>query len=67
MPFYRFENLKSYRFNPHLSTAEGPVIEGEFMYLYVKDRTWTLIGAAADEALPDTSSRYHKTPRIAGP
>lgn len=120
MPFYRFENLKSYRFNPHLSTADGPVIEGEFMYfrmvtkkagtgaelhyhpnellafplrgrvdcivgkdrrivqpgmlvhfppyarhgfkatedgdlryLYIKDRTWTLIGAAADEVLPD--------------
>ncbi|HJQ62277.1 MAG TPA: cupin domain-containing protein [Burkholderiales bacterium] len=120
MPFYRFENLASHRFNPHLSTAEGPVIEGEFMYfrmvtkragtgselhyhpnelmafplagkincmvgrdrrivppgtfvhippfarhgfkacedgdlryLYIKDRTWTLIGAAADEALPD--------------
>lgn len=120
MPFYRFENFKSYRFNPHLSTAEGPVIGGEFMYfrrvtkragtgselhyhpnelmafplegkinclvgadrrivppgtfvhippyarhgfkatedgdlhyLYIKDRTWTLIGVAADEALPD--------------
>lgn len=32
MPFYRFENLKSYRFNPHLSTADGPVIEGEYLY-----------------------------------
>jgi len=120
MPFYRFENFKSYRFNPHLSTADGPVIEGEYLYfrmvtkkagtgaelhyhpnellafpligkvdcivgkdrrivtpgtlvhfppyarhgfkatedgglkyLYIKDRTWTLIGAAADEALPD--------------
>jgi len=120
MPFYRFEDFKSYRFNPHLSTADGPVIEGETMYfrmvtkkagtgaelhyhpnelmafplrgkgdcvvgtdrrilhpgtfvhfppyarhglkatedgdlkyLYIKDRTWTLIGAAADEALPD--------------
>ena len=120
MPFYRFEDMKSYRFNPHLSTADGPVIEGETMYfrmvtkkagtgaelhyhpneliafplrgkgdcvvgkdrrilqpgtfvhfppyarhglkatedgdlkyLYIKDRTWTLIGAAADEALPD--------------
>jgi quercetin dioxygenase-like cupin family protein len=120
MPFYRFEDFKSYRFNPHLSTAEGPVIEGETLYfrlvtkkagtgaelhyhpnellafplhgkvdsivgtdrrivqpgtlvhfppyarhgfkatedgdlkyLYIKDRTWTLIGAAADEALPD--------------
>lgn len=119
MPFHRFEEFKSHRFNPHLSTAEGPVIEGEFMYfrmvtkragtgselhyhpnelmafplegkinclvgrdrrivppgtfvhippyarhgfkacedgdlryLYIKDRTWTLIGAAADEALP---------------
>lgn len=122
MPFYRFEGMKSYRFNPHLSTAEGPVIEGETLYfrmvtkragtgaelhyhpnelvafplrgkadcvvgkdrrilhpgtfvhfppcarhglkatedgdlryLYIKDRTWTLIGAAADEALPDTA------------
>jgi quercetin dioxygenase-like cupin family protein len=120
MPFHRFENFESHRFNPHLSTAEGPVIEGEYMYfrmvtkragtgselhyhpnelmafplegkincvvgsdhrivmpgtfvhippnarhgfkacedgdlryLYIKDRTWTLIGAAADEALPD--------------
>ena len=120
MPFHRFEAMKSYRFNPHLSTADGPVIEGEFMYfrmvtkkagtgaelhyhpnelmafplqgkgdcivgkdqrilqpgtfvhfppyarhglkatedgdlryLYIKDRTWTLIGAAADEALPE--------------
>jgi quercetin dioxygenase-like cupin family protein len=119
LPFYRFEDFKSYRFNPHLSTAEGPVIEGETLYfrmvtkkagtgaelhyhpnellafplsgkvdcivgkdrrilqpgmlvhfppyarhgfkatedgdlkyLYIKDRTWTLIGAAADEALP---------------
>ena len=119
MPYYRFEGLKSHRFNPHLSTAEGPVIEGEYMYfrmvtkragtgselhyhpnelmafplrgkadcvvgkdrriiepgqfvhfppyarhglkateegefryLYIKDRTWTLIGAAADEGLP---------------
>jgi quercetin dioxygenase-like cupin family protein len=120
MPFHRFEGLASHRFNPHLSTAEGPVIEGRYMYfrlvtkragtgstlhyhpnelmafplegkincvvgkdrrivppgtfvhippyarhgftatedgdlryLYIKDRTWTLIGAAADEALPE--------------
>jgi quercetin dioxygenase-like cupin family protein len=120
MPYYRFEGLKTHRFNPHLSTAEGPVIEGEYMYfrmvtkragtgaelhyhpnelmafplrgkgdcvvgkdrriiqpgsfvhfppyarhglkatedgdlkyLYIKDRTWTLIGSAADEALPE--------------
>lgn len=120
MAFYRFEKLKSHRFNPHLSTAVGPVIEGDYMYfrlvtkgagtgaelhyhpnellafplrgrvdsivgkdrrivapgtlvhfppfarhgfkatedgdlqyLYIKDRTWTMIGAAADEALPD--------------
>jgi quercetin dioxygenase-like cupin family protein len=120
LPFHRFEDFKSYRFNPHLSTAEGPVIEGETLYfrmvtkragtgaelhyhpnelmafplqgkvdcivgkdrrivrpgtfvhfppyarhgfkatedgdlkyLYIKDRTWTLIGAAADEALPE--------------
>ncbi len=117
MGFYRFEKLKSYHFNPHLSSTQGPLIEGEYMYfrrvtkaaggksrlhyhpnefmafllegrisavvgagrrtvrpgslihipsnarhsfkaledlqyLYVKDRTWTMIGAAADEALP---------------
>ena len=27
--------------------------EADLNYLYMKDRTWTLIGAAADEALPD--------------
>ena len=32
MGFYRFEKLKSHRFNPHLSTADGPVIEGEYLY-----------------------------------
>lgn len=120
MPFYRLDKLKHHHLNPHLSTGEGPVIEGEYMYfrinikragtgselhyhpnelmtfpvlgkincvvgkerrivrpgtfvhvppcarhsfkatedgdvhyLYVKDRTWTLIGSAADEALPD--------------
>jgi quercetin dioxygenase-like cupin family protein len=120
MAFYRFEQLKSHHLNPHLSTAEGPVIEGDYLYfrlvtkragtgselhyhpnelmafplqgkincvvgsdrrivppgtfvhippyarhgfratedgdlryLYIKDRTWTLIGSAADEALPD--------------
>lgn len=120
MPFHRFENFKVHYLNPHLSTGEGPVIEGQYMYfrivtkkagtgstlhyhpnelmafplsgkinavvgrerrivqpgtfvhmppyarhgfvacedadliyLYIKDRTWTLIGAAQDEALPD--------------
>ncbi len=120
MPFHRFENFKVHHLNPHLSTGEGPVIEGAYMYfrivtkkagtgstlhyhpnelmafplsgsinalvgrerrivppgtfvhmppyarhgftacedgdltyLYIKDRTWTLIGAAQDEALPD--------------
>jgi quercetin dioxygenase-like cupin family protein len=118
MPFHRFEKLKSYHLNPHLSSTRGPIIEGRYMffrrvskvagsrskphyhpnefmafflegrshavlgrrrrvagpgmlvhipsnarhsfkaiddvsYLYVKDRTWTLIGSAADEALPE--------------
>lgn len=119
MPYFRFDEMKSHHLNPHLSTTQGPVIEGETMYfrcvtklagqqsklhyhpnefmafllegeldtivgderyrvkpgtlvhipsnaqhsfcagstgiryLYLKDRTWTLIGAAADEALPD--------------
>ena len=130
MGFYRFEKLKSHRFNPHLSTAEGPVIEGEYLYfrlvtkragtgaelhyhpnellafplrgkvdcvvgndrrivtpgmlvhfppfarhgfkatedgdlqyLYIKDRTWTLIGAAADEALPNKALSATKVAR----
>ncbi|MBI3936860.1 MAG: cupin domain-containing protein [Betaproteobacteria bacterium] len=120
MPFYRFDDLQRFRLNPHLSTAEGPIIEGSYMYfrrvtkragtgselhyhpnelmtfplrgkvnclvgrerrivypgtfvhvppfarhsfkatedgdldyLYIKDRTWTMIGSAVDEALPD--------------
>lgn len=120
MPYYRLEDFKTHHFNPHLSSGEGPVIEGTYMYfrvvtkragtgstlhyhpnelmtfplsgkincvvgkerrivkpgmfvhippyarhqfmatedgdlhyLYIKDRTWTLIGAAADEALPE--------------
>ena len=120
MAFYRFEGMQTHHFNPHLSSATGPILEGETMYfrlvtkragtgaelhyhpnelfafplrgkvdsivgkdrrivqpgmlvhfppyarhgfkatedndlvyLYIKDRTWTMIGAAADEALPD--------------
>ena len=119
MPFHRFEDYAVHRLNPHLSSSEGPVIEGQYMYfrlvtkragtgsalhyhpnelmtfplsgkinavvgrerrivepgtfvhippfarhgftatedsdlryLYITDRTWTLIGSAADEALP---------------
>ena len=119
MPFYRLDQLKRHHLNPHLSSGEGPVIEGQYMYyrinikragtgselhyhpnelmtfpivgkincvvgkerrivspgtfvhvppcarhafratedgelqyLYIKDRTWTLIGSAADETLP---------------
>lgn len=122
MPFFRPAELRSYHLNPHLSSGEGPVIEGAYMYfrinikqagtgselhyhpnelmtfplagkmnavvgkerrivhpgtfvhvppyarhsfkatedgelryIYVKDRTWTLIGSAADEALPETA------------
>ncbi len=126
MPFHRFENYKVHHLNPHLSTGEGPVIEGAYMYfrivtkkagtgstlhyhpnelmafplkgkinavvgrerrivkpgtfvhmppyarhgftacedgdltyLYIKDRTWTLIGSAEDEALPDEARSAH--------
>jgi len=120
VPFYELDKLKSHHLNPHLSSAEGPLVEGQYMYfrinikragtgselhyhpnelmtfpivgkincvvgkdrrivppgtfvhipscarhslkatedgevryLYVKDRTWSMIGAAADEPLPD--------------
>jgi quercetin dioxygenase-like cupin family protein len=122
MPFFRPEEMKSHHLNPHLSSGEGPIVEGAYMYwrinikragtgselhyhpnelmtfpltgkmsavvgkerrivhpgtfvhvppcarhsfratedgelryIYVKDRTWTLIGSAADEALPDAA------------
>ena len=32
MPFHRFEDLESVRLTPHLSSAESPVIEGEYLY-----------------------------------
>lgn len=139
MAFYRFEQLQTHHFNPHLSSTQGPIIEGrhmffrrvtkragsesrlhyhpnEFMaflldgefdaiigderrrvrpgtlvhipsnaqhsftataagdlkYLYLKDRTWTMIGAAADEALPERAltvtevARAHSEGRYPG-
>ena len=120
MPFHRFENLESKALTPDLSSARGPVIEGEYMYfclvhkvagtgselhyhpnellifplrgcinaivgkdrrvvppgtfvhapafarhsmkatedsdlsyLYIKDKTWTVVGLAVDQAVPD--------------
>ena len=120
MPFHRFENLESKALTPDLSSARGPVIEGEYLYfclvhkvagtgselhyhpnellifplrglinaivgkdrrvvapgtfvhapafarhsmkatedgdlsyLYIKDKTWTVVGLAADQAVPD--------------
>jgi len=38
--------------NAQHSFCAGP---SGIRYLYLKDRTWTLIGAAVDEALPDTA------------
>lgn len=120
MPFHRFENIESKALTPDLSSARGPVIEGEYLYfclvhkvagtgselhyhpnellifplrglinaivgkdrrvvapgtfvhapafarhsmkatedgdlsyLYIKDKTWTVVGLAADQAVPD--------------
>jgi quercetin dioxygenase-like cupin family protein len=138
MKFYRFEQLQVHHFNPHLSSTQGPIIEGQHMffrrvikpagggsrlhyhpnefmafllegefdgtigdqsrhvrpgtlvhipsnaqhtfgtaagelkYLYLKDRTWTMIGAAADEALPEKAltatevARAHSEGRYPG-
>jgi quercetin dioxygenase-like cupin family protein len=130
MPFYRIEDFKTHQFNPHLSTGEGPVIEGQYMYfrivtkragtgsklhyhpnelmtfplsgkinamvgkdrrivrpgtfvhippyarhgftatedgdlhyLYIKDRTWTLIGSAEDEPLPEQARSANEVAR----
>jgi quercetin dioxygenase-like cupin family protein len=40
-------------FPPYARHGIRATEEGNFRYLYIKDRTWTLIGSAADEALPD--------------
>ncbi len=120
MPFYDFNEFEEKKLTPHLSSARGPIIEGEYIhfcrvskdpgtgselhyhpnelmifplagkihslvgkdrrivppgtfihvppyarhqmlatedgqmdYLYVKDRTWTVVGIAQDEAVPD--------------
>ena len=139
MELYRFEQLQVHHFNPHLSSTQGPIIEGQHMffrrvikpagggsrlhyhpnefmafllegefdgligdqcqhvrpgtlvhipsnaqhtfgaatdgelkYLYLKDRTWTMIGAAADEALPEKAltatevARAHSEGRYPG-
>jgi quercetin dioxygenase-like cupin family protein len=120
LPFYRFEDIESRKITAHLSSAEGPMIEGNYVYfclnqkkagtgselhyhpnellifvirgrlnavvgrdhrivetgtfiiippnvrhsmratedgdcayLYIKDRTWTVVGVGADEPLPE--------------
>lgn len=120
MAYHRFENLESKSLTPDLSSARGPVIEGDYLYfclvhkaagtgselhyhpnellifplqgkinaivgkdrrvvspgtfvhapafarhsmkatedgdlsyLYIKDKTWTVVGLAADQAVPD--------------
>ncbi|MDP7168245.1 MAG: cupin domain-containing protein [Nitrospinota bacterium] len=122
MPFYRFEEFGEEKLTPHLSSARGPIIEGDYIYfclvskdpgtgsklhyhpnelmifpvagkihslvgkdrrivapgtfihippyarhqmlatedgqidyLYVKDRSWTVVGIAQDEAVPDAA------------
>ncbi len=133
MPFYRFENLESKALTPDLSSARGPVIEGEYMYfclvhkvagtgselhyhpnellifpvrgqinaivgkdrrvvppgtfvhapafarhsmkatedgdlsyLYIKDKTWTVVGLAADQAVPDKALTVDEINRLHG-
>ena len=62
MPFYRLENLKSYHFNPHLSTAVGPLIEGEFMYFrMVTKRRWAGKSAVLVPVMSFTSRRARLT------
>ena len=132
MPFHRFEDMENKNFTLHLSTANGPVIEGshlyfclnqkkagtgselhyhpnellifvvrgkinavvgkdrriaepgtfiiippnvrhsmkatedgECAYLYIKDRTWTIVGVGADEALPERPLTMEESEAIA--
>ncbi|HZD89268.1 MAG TPA: cupin domain-containing protein [Pseudolabrys sp.] len=132
MPFHRFEDMENKNFTLHLSTANGPVIEGshlyfclnqkkagtgselhyhpnellifvvrgkvnavvgkdrriaepgtfiiippnvrhsmkatedgECAYLYIKDRTWTIVGIGADEAPPERPLTMEESEEIA--
>jgi quercetin dioxygenase-like cupin family protein len=131
MPFFRFESFASRNLSPHLSTGEGPVIEGQYMYfcrndkragtgselhyhpnellifplngkinavvgkdrrivspgtfvhvppyarhsmkatedadlsyLYIKDKTWTVVGIAEDEAPPASAPDLAEVQRV---
>lgn len=131
MVFHRFENLESKSLTPDLSSARGPVIEGEYLYfclvhkmagsgselhyhpnellifplqgkinaivgrdrrvvspgtfvhapafarhsmkateggdlsyLYIKDKTWTVVGLAADQAVPDKAFTVDEINRL---
>ncbi|MEQ1773768.1 MAG: cupin domain-containing protein [Burkholderiales bacterium] len=133
MPFHRFENLESKALTPDLSSARGPVIEGEYLYfclvhkiagtgselhyhpnellifplrgkinaivgtdrrvvnpgtfvhapafarhsmkatgdgdlsyLYIKDKTWTVVGLAADQAVPDKAFTIDEINKLHG-
>ena len=133
MPFHRFENLEAKALTPDLSSARGPVIEGEYLYfcmvhkaagtgselhyhpnellifpvrglinaivgtdrrvvgpgtfvhapafarhsmkatedgdlsyLYIKDKTWTVVGLAADQAVPDKAFTVDEINRLHG-
>lgn len=131
MPFYRFDALDEKKLTPHLSSARGPIIEGEYIYfcmvskdpgtgsdlhyhpnelmifpvrgkihslvgkdrrivspgtfihvppyarhqmlatedgqmdyLYVKDATWTVVGIAQDEAVPDAAPTVEEVNKV---
>lgn len=53
MPFHRFEKLKSYHFNPHLSSTTGPIIEGDYMFFR---RVKKLAGGKS--RLPELQDRF---------
>jgi quercetin dioxygenase-like cupin family protein len=131
MPFHRFESIEASYLTPDLSTARGPVIEGDYLwfclvhkaagtgselhyhpnellifpitgkinavvgkdrrivgpgtfvhapafarhsmratedgdlsYLYMKDKTWTVVGLAADERLPERALTIEEINRL---
>jgi len=39
--------------------------DGECAYLYIKDRTWTIVGVGADEALPERPLTMEESEEIA--
>jgi quercetin dioxygenase-like cupin family protein len=56
-----FVHVPAYARHSVKATEEGPA-----QYLYMKDKTWTVVGLAADEAVPDKAMSVEEVNRLYG-